>query len=67
MNKEEQALEVLKQAYMLLLQMPHGKVRARNQEALCALLHAIAKETGHEAQEVQDSFESMALQIRMAA
>lgn len=67
MNNERKALVALQQAYILLLQMPHGGVRARNQETLCALRDAIVKETGIEAQEVQDSFESIALQLRMAA
>jgi hypothetical protein len=59
-------LEILKRAYIVLLQMPHGALRARNQYILCALRDAIAKETGIDAQTVQDSFESMALQLRMA-
>lgn len=67
MPNERKALEVLLQAYVLLLQMPHGGVRARNQAVLCALRDAIVAETGHEPQEVQDSFESIALQLRMAA
>lgn len=64
---EEKALEVLQQAYMLLLQMPYGGVRARQQGTLCALRDAIAAETGHSSQEVQDSFESMSLKVRLAA
>ncbi len=66
-RKERDALEALQRAYMALLQMPHGGVRARNQGVLVALREAIAAETGVDAQEVQDSFESMALQIRIAA
>jgi hypothetical protein len=57
-------LEILKKGYIVLLQMPHGALRARNQHLLCALRDAIAKETGTDAQTVQDTFESMALQLR---
>lgn len=65
MNKDEQAIEVMKRAYLTLLKMPHGGVRARNQSTLCALRDAIAKETGEEPQKVQDYFEAMELQFRM--
>lgn len=61
------ALDALQQAYMAALSMPHSGVRVRNQAALIALRDAIAEETGYSAQEVQDSFESMELQLRMAA
>ena len=61
------ALFALQQAYLTALQMPHSGVRARQQAVLCALRDAIVAETGIEAQEVQESFESMALQIRLAS
>jgi hypothetical protein len=65
--KEQAALEALQRAYMEALQMPHGAVRLRHQGLLCAMRDAIALETGEDAQTVQDSFESMALQVRLAA
>jgi hypothetical protein len=65
--KEIQAFHALTQAYLLLLQMPHGGVRARNQSVLCALRDAIATEAAMAPQEVQDEFEAQALLQRMAA
>lgn len=58
---------MLQKAYADLLQMPHGGVRARNQAVFCALRDAIAAECKQDAQTVQESFESMALEIRLAA
>jgi hypothetical protein len=62
---EQAALEALQRAYIELLRMPHGGMRARNQEALATLRDAISKETGIGGQEVQDSFEAMELKLRL--
>lgn len=65
--REQAALEALQQAYIEALKMPDSGVRIRNQAVLCTLRDAIAAETGEDAQTVQESFESMALQVRLAA
>lgn len=64
---EKLALETLKQAYLVLLSMPHSGLRARNQGVFCALRDAIASETGRTAQDVQDTMESLALELRLVA
>lgn len=65
--KELAALELLQKAYIALLQMPDGMVRLRNQGTLCVVRDAIVAETGVPAQEVQESFETIALKLRLAA
>lgn len=60
-------LVALERAYLLLLQMPDTALRLRNQETLCHVRDAIAQESGLPAQEVQESFESMAVQMKLAA
>lgn len=67
MNKEDEAIDLMQQAYVLLLQMPHGAVRARNQAVLIALLEAITKETGSDRQRVQEDHEAMAVYMTRRA
>ena len=64
---ERAALAHLMQAYMELIEMPHGALRARQQSVMDALRDAIAFEMGHSSQFVQDTFEEMALKKRLAA
>lgn len=54
------ALDRAKAAYVELLRMPHGSLRAALQPVLAGLRDAIALEMGHPAEVVQDTFEARA-------
>lgn len=60
-NREEDALAAISTAYLLLLRMPQGGVRARNQACLSALRDALASETGGSAEDTQDFYEYFAI------
>ena len=62
----ELTLQALEAGYLLALQMPHDALRVRNQTTLCLLRDAIAEGSGRDSQEVQESFEEMALKMKLA-
>ncbi len=52
---DEQA--AIRRAYMTLLELPHGALRARLQSVLATLLHEVAAGAGEDPQNCQDSYE----------
>lgn len=60
----EEALEVVEQTYLALLQHPLDKWRAENQRVLARLRWFIAKATNREEEDVQNEFEDRAVAIR---
>lgn len=49
-------------AYLHLLKIPHDRLRLKGQVTLCALRDFIAKATGREEEDVQNEYESRALE-----
>jgi len=49
-------------AYLAMLQMPHNALRARSQTTFVALRDAIAKTHSRTSEDVQDEYESIAVQ-----
>lgn len=61
LNRESlAAFQVVDQAYLTLLRMPHGAFRACNQDTYSALRDYLAKELGEDAEDVQDKYEARA-------
>lgn len=60
-------LDALEAGYLLALKIPHGRLRAQNQETLAMLRDVIARERGLEPQAVQDAFEEIALRQELDA
>ncbi len=55
---DEQA--ALRRAYLTLIELPHGAVRARIQSALAVLRDEIAEGAGREPEDIQNSYERFA-------
>lgn len=56
----KEVLPTLENAYLLVLQIPFGSLRIRNQAVFSELRDTIAKLTGQTPQEVQECFEDRA-------
>lgn len=55
-------LKAAEMAYLHLLKTPHDALRIKGQDTLVALRDFIAKATGREAEDVQNEFESLAVE-----
>lgn len=65
-NNYDEHVEILKDAYLKMLQMPFDKLRMDSQVTLCSLRDAIAIATGEDGQVIQERFEEQALRERIA-
>ena len=62
--KEMALLDALKEAYLLILQMPHNMLRINNQAVLANARDSIAEFTSETPEKVQNDFESEAFKLR---
>lgn len=66
MSEKNNLYIACKAAYLLVLQMPHNALRARNQATLCLLRDAIAEHEKRNREQVQDEYEDRAFLERLA-
>lgn len=60
-NAEDKAVHHLSQAYLDVLRMPHGGVRARQQKVLSALRDALSEELNDTPEHIQTFYEEWAV------
>jgi len=56
-KNEEQLLEALREAYLLILQMPFDELRVTNQATFALVRDAIASVAGVDPEYIQNTFE----------
>jgi hypothetical protein len=61
--KKDETLAALEQAYLYMLMTSHGSLRVRSQGTFCQVRDAIAKATGRDAEDVQNGYESTAVNL----
>ena len=59
------SLELAEEAYVAILRHPHDTWRLKNQALYCTLRDFIADHTGMDSEEVQDEYESRAIEQRV--